>query len=180
MTISVVFDLSEDLLESAWKLYYEAFHELNALAVQRHLMYRCEFDKVMSDRRVQKYLCRDDNDVLCGLSTYTNDLDSMPLISPQYFERRWPRHYAERRIWYIGFMAVDPLGRAVNTFGQFVEAMYRVAAEQDGIIALDWCRHKDEAHHISRVVELSLRRLTTNVRAQRLDEQHYWLYEFPR
>jgi hypothetical protein len=75
-------------------------------------------------------------------------------------------------------VAVDPKGRASFTFGQLVEAMYRVAAERDGIITLDWCRHKDEAHHISRVVELMLRRLSGGtVRASRMDEQQYWLFD---
>jgi hypothetical protein len=34
-------------------------------------MYRGEFEYVMRDQRVQKYLCLDDDDILCGLSTYT-------------------------------------------------------------------------------------------------------------
>jgi hypothetical protein len=178
MTINVVYEVGDDLLEGSWKLYYEAFRELNSLAVQRHLMFRNEFDDVMLDHRVQKYVCLDDDDLLCGLATYTNELEAMPLISPQYFERRWPKLFAERKIWYCGFVAADPKGRGANTFAQLVEAMFRVAAEQDGIIALDFCRHKDQAHHISRVVELMLRRLSGgSLRASRMDEQQYWLYE---
>src|SRR5688572_13927439 len=85
MNVKVVDEVHQTLLEDAWTLYDAAFRELNGLAVQRHLMYRSEFDEVMRDQRVQKYLCMDDDDTLCGLSTYTNDLHAMPLISPQYF-----------------------------------------------------------------------------------------------
>jgi hypothetical protein len=179
MDITIVDEVPEDLLETTWKLYYEAFHELNAYAVQRHLMFRGEFDDVMADSRVQKYLCIDDEASLCGLSTYTNDLDAVPLISPQYFERRWPRHYAERRIWYCGFVAVAPNGRAGNAFAALVEAMYREARRHDGIIGLDFCRFNDDARHMSRVVRLMLHRLSGEVHAERMDEQQYWLYEFP-
>jgi hypothetical protein len=178
MTVKVVDVLHGSLLEDAWSLYHEAFEELNAFAVQRHLMYRTEFDDVMLDQRVQKYLCLADDDTLCGMSTYTNDLDSMPLISPPYFERRWPQHYAERRVWYCGFVAVHPNGRTANAFGELVEAMYLVAAAQNGIIALDMCRHNDQQRRLSRVVPLMLHRLSGDVRTERMDEQSYWLYEF--
>jgi hypothetical protein len=179
MNVKVVDEIHESLIEDAWTLYYAAFRELNAIAVQRHLMYRGEFDEVMRDQRVQKYLCLDDNDTLCGLSTYTNDLDAVPLISPEYFERRWPQLYAEHRIWYCGFVAIHPQSRAANAFGELVQSMYMVAATQNGIIALDMCRFNDEARRLSRVIPLMLHRLSGEVRTERMDEQSYWLYEFP-
>src|SRR5258706_16131432 len=97
MNVKIVDLVQGDLREEAWTLYSEAFDELNALAVQRHLMYRNEFDDVMADPRVQKYLCLDVDDALRGMSIYTNDLGAVPLISPPYFERHWPEHFAERR-----------------------------------------------------------------------------------
>jgi hypothetical protein len=178
MYVKVVDEIHKSLIEDAWALYHEAFRELNGLAVQRHLMFRHEFDDVMQDRRVQKYLCFDGNDMLRGLSTYTNDLDAMPLISPQYFARRWPKHYAEHRIWYCGFVAVHTDAQAGSTFGELVEAMYLVAATQNGIIALDMCRFNVESRRLSRVVPLMLHRLSGDVRTERMDEQSYWLYEF--
>jgi hypothetical protein len=178
MNMKTVDQLHESLLEDAWDLYYEAFKELNTLAVQRHLMYRNEFDEVMLDRRVQKYLCLDDDAALCGLSTYTNDLDAVPLISPEYFERRWPRHYAERRIWYVGFVAVAATA-PVTTFPSLIAAMHETST-RDALTALDVCAHTDAVRHLPRSVRVLLRRLSGNVRMERLDEQSYWLYEFPK
>jgi hypothetical protein len=179
MNIKVVDELHESLLEEAWSLYHEAFQELNAHTVQRHLMYRSEFDEVMRDRRVEKYLCLDDGGALCGLSTFTNHLDAVPLISPQYFQRRWPQHYAEQRIWYVGFVAVAPNGRAMYAFVELVEAMQRVAAPRNGIVGLDVCRYNNDARRMSRAVGLLVRRITSTVRVEHADEQSYWLYEFP-
>jgi hypothetical protein len=177
--IKVVDEIHGNLLEEAWTLYYTAFRDLNAYAVQRHLMFRSEFDDVMCDQRVQKYLCMDDNDMLCGLSTYTNDLVAVPLISPEYFERRWPELYAEHRIWYCGFVAIHPDSRAPSAFAELVEEMYKVAATQNGIISLDMCRYNDQSRRLSRVIPLMLHRLSGEVRTERMDEQSYWLYEFP-
>jgi hypothetical protein len=183
MNVKVVDELHESLLEEAWTLYHEAFRELNTLAVQRHLMYRGEFDDVMRDRRVQKYLCLDDDGRLCGLATYTNDLDAVPLISPQYFQRRWPGQYAERRIWYIGFMAVNATGRARSALVEMVALMHAVAAAQNGIVGLDVCRYNGDGRHMGRTMGLLVQRLSDDAgieaRIERADEQSYWLYEFP-
>jgi len=179
MNIKVLDELDDNFLDDAWALYHEAFRDLNGLAVQRHLMYRDEFEVVMRDRRVQKYLCLDDEGDLCGLSTFTNDLDAVPLISPQYFQRRWPRRYAERRIWYVGFVAVHPNGRARNAFVALVEAMQLVAAPQNGVVGLDVCRYNEQARHLPRSVGMLVHRITNTVQVERADEQSYWLYEFP-
>lgn len=180
MTIKVVDEVHDSLIEEAWTLYHTAFRELNAYAVQRHLMYRHEFDEVMRDTRVRKYLWLNDDGALGGLSTYTNDLDAVPLISPQYFERRWPDLYAQRRIWYCGFVGVHPNCQGNHrAFADMVEAMYLEAATSGGIIALDMCRFNDESRRLSRAIPLMLHRLSGNVRTERMDEQSYWLYEFP-
>jgi hypothetical protein len=177
MTIKVVDELHETLIEDAWKLYHEAFSELNAFAVQRHLMYRSEFDEVMLDPRVQKYLCLGDDGNLSGVATYTNDLDAVPLISPRYFERRWPQHYAEGRIWYVGFVAVRD-GVPLTVFGEIIGAMHETSGRH-AITALDVCARTDAVRHLPRSVRVLLHRISGNVRMERLDEQSYWLYEFP-
>jgi len=180
MVIKMVEQINDDeILESAWQLYVDAFRELNTLAVQRHLMYRSEFDEVMSDQRVQKYLCLDDAGTLCGLSTYTNDLDAVPLISPDYFARHWPDHYAARKIWYIGFVAVHPQMQGRHMFAQMVEEMYVVAATQNGLVGIDICTYNDNVRHMSHIFRSMVERLTANTRFKRIDQQSYWLWEFP-
>lgn len=180
MVIKVIDQVNEEeLLDSLWGLYASAFRGINALAVQRHLMYRPEFDEVMRDPKVQKYLCLDDAGRLCGLSTYTNELFAMPLISPEYFERRWPELYAQRKIWYCGFVAVPPEVKSNSAFAELVEAMYLTAANQNGIISLDFCQFNDNRRKMGRVVSIMLNRLSGDCRAERMDQQSFWVYEFP-
>jgi hypothetical protein len=178
MLVKIVDQITdEQLIESAWQLYEEAFRELNALAVQRHLMYRSEFDEVMADPRVQKYLCLSDDGTLCGMSTYTNDLKAVPLIAPEYFEHHWPAYFAARKIWYIGFLAVHPDAQGRRVFAQLAEQMYMVAASQDGLVGLDLCNYNDEKRNMSRVLRIMARRLGRS-RLERIDQQSYWLYRF--
>jgi hypothetical protein len=167
--------------KAAWELYEGALGELRSLAVQRHLMYQSEFDEMMLDQRIEKYLCYDEVDgKLCGLSTYTNDLFAMSLIAPEYFERRWPELYQQNKIWYCGFVAVGPETRHTRAFAAMVEAMYHKAADQNGIIALDFCKLNDDKRRMSRVIRLMLHRLSEGaLQASLMDQQSFWIYEFP-
>jgi len=161
-------------------MYFETFKDFNTLAVPRHLMYRSEFDEVMRDERVQKYLCLEDDGTLSGLATYTNDLSAVPLIAPEYFERHWPEHYANNRIWYIGFVCVHPEAQGHEAFAQMVEQMYLIAVTQNGLVGLDICSYNDEVRNMSRVFRVMIRRLTKEMKFTRIDQQSYWLYEFPQ
>jgi hypothetical protein len=180
MVIKVIDQITdEDLHETLWKMYLDAFEDLNTMAVQRHLMFRSEFDEVMLDSRIHKYLALDDDGAVLGVATYTNDLSAVPLISPPYFERHWPEHYAANRIWYIGFVAVDPQVQGREVFAQLVEQMYLVASAQNGLVGLDICSYNDDTRHMSRIFRLMIRRQTSNMKFSRIDQQSYWLYEFP-
>lgn len=176
MKIDVAKTLDGGQLDEAWRLYEQAFTGLNAFAVQRHLMYRSEFDGVAADVRIQKWLALDDDGTLLGLATYTNDLAAWPLVSEAYFARRWPEHFAEQRIWYCGYVAVPSHRQGV--FGELVEAMYVEAALHRGIICLDVCRHNEMMFHLPQTIERMLSRISNGeVRTERADTQSFFTYE---
>lgn len=174
--------LPTDMLEDAWQLYAEAFEELRAVAVQRHVLTRSEFDELMADARIHKYLVRHpDEDRLAALSTITNDLEAVPLISPDYFRKRWPKQYADRQIWYVPFNAIHPNYRGSGIFELICETMREVVigtAEQPGIVGLDFCRRNEEPYRLPHAIHNALARLGS-VEAHRLDTQAYWCYELP-
>jgi hypothetical protein len=176
MKIDVLPYLVEERREEAWALYDTAFRDLNALTVQRHLMYRSEFEDLMADTRVDKWCAMSDDGILLGLSTYTNELTAWPLISPEYFARRWPVEYAEHRIWYCGFVAVP--GHQPGVFVDLIEAMYRRAEEQHGVISLDICRHNIESYNLDRSIASWLNRISGGqVRCEAADSQTFMIYE---
>jgi hypothetical protein len=179
-----------------WQLYNEAFEELRSTAVQRHVMLRGEFDGVMADSRVAKYVgvdpARDRR--LCALATLTNELDAMPLISPDYFRRRWPAQFATNRIWYIGFVAVHPDYRGTGLFEQVTGALYRTVWASAGIehtgdrsgdrsgvgsvAALDVCGRNEDLYRLPQSIHRLLESWHGPVRSDRMDQQSYWFYEF--
>jgi ribosomal protein S18 acetylase RimI-like enzyme len=173
--------VTADLTEYAWRVYNDALDELRTTAVQRHIMVRDEFDTVMSDDRVDKYLVHDTEHGgrLCAIGTMTNELDAVPLISPDYFRQRWPTHFAERRIWYIGFVAVHPDYQGAGVVELLAQALYRVVSAERGVAALDVCRRNEQIRRLPQGLHRLLERSYGLVLSDRMDEQSYWFYEFP-
>lgn len=165
--------------EACWLLYLRAFEHLRATAVQRHVMYRREFDEVMADPRVDKYVGRDGEGLPCAVATFTNDLESMPLISPDYFAARWPERYARGQVWYIGFVAVDPEFHGTSMFAALVTRMTDIVAAAGGVAAVDICNRNTEEFHLPRAILRYVKRGHPGVQGHAMDAQTYHAYEFP-
>jgi len=169
--------VGEDLADAAWGLYCLAFDELRVAAAQRHVMHRHEFDEVMTDKRVTKFIVEDGE--IRGLATRTNDLEAVPLISPDYFQARYPRHFASGRIFYVGFMAVHPDYHGTGVFVDMVTDMSADAAAVGGIMAMDFCRITNKQYQLPQAALRVGRTHNSELTATLLDEQSYWAYEFP-
>jgi ribosomal protein S18 acetylase RimI-like enzyme len=177
MRVDVHSSIPAQLAETAWQLYVEAFDELRSAAVQRHVMLREEFEDLMRDRRVAKCLGYS-GERLCALSTVTNQLDAVSLVSPDYFQRHWPAQFSAGRIYYIVFLGIHPDCRSTGLFERMCEEMYRVAGAAPGLVVFDVCRRNQE-YRFPQAIRAALEQVHGEVRPHRLDEQTYWLYELP-
>jgi hypothetical protein len=169
-----------DLREQAWKLYSLAFDELRYLAVQRHVMYDDEFDAVMADPLVDKYLLWDGEGALQALSTMTTHLRSMPLVSPEYFAHRWPDRYHAGQIYYIGFLGVHPDSHGSGVFGDLVRAMTGPVADVGGLAVIDVCTYNKDRLHLPRAIRWLASTWAPSVAMTDLDAQTYVGYDFSR
>nr|WP_269328698.1 GNAT family N-acetyltransferase [Kineosporia babensis] len=162
-----------------WALYQDAFQNLRHQAVQRHLMYDTEFKEVMLDERVTKYMVRDaQTGRLVALSTMTNDLHAVPLVSPEYFQHQYPELYAQQRIWYIGFLAVAPDYQGSPAASQLIERMCADVNAADGMFVVDICEHRSRRMFAIGIERMAAQHLP-NLKRKRLDAQVFWGYEFP-
>ncbi len=168
-----------DADNALWGLYERAFDELRAEAVQRHLMTHSEFVQVMEDGRIDKLLVTDDAGRVGAMATMTNELDAVPLIEPEYFARRWPELYGDKRVWYVGFVAVDPEHQNAHAMARLIGRMCAEVGDDSGVICVDICRHREAVSKLSEVIERQANRFTPGVTRIDLDAQVFWAYEFP-
>lgn len=182
MLLDIARSIDARRTQECWTLYRLAFDELRTTAVQRHVMLRAEFDGVLADERVTKYLGVDDQagGRLCALATATTDLAAVPLISPEFFAHRWPDLYAARHIWYVGFVAIAAEHQRGPLFGRIVGDIARSAAAVGGVTAMDVSRRVAEQRRLPQALGRYFARLAPGTRGVHLDEQSFWAYEFPR
>ncbi|GAA4971535.1 hypothetical protein [Actinoplanes utahensis] len=181
MRVEVMSELPADLLDEAWDFYSNCFNDLRVLAVNRHLMYRHEFDEVMADQRIDKHVALDDDGV-AGMGTITNDLEAVPLVSADYFQYHWPELYEQRRLFYCLFAGSAVGRRSRGVFVALQRSMYAPIEEVDGKVFFDICSWNEERNQLPRMIAMILGRAASSGRAQptRLDAQSFWMYEFPK
>lgn len=183
-----------DLGDRLWTMYLRAFEPLRAAAVQRHLMIRAEFDEVLADSRVRKILVvrgedpedpddvesagADADDVL-GVAAVTADLEAVPLVSPEYFATRWPLLHAERRIWYVSFLAVTPDYQGSRVASLLVTPIAQRANANGGIVVVDICSHNEVRMRLPSILLRMARVYAPEATMTKLDAQTYWAYDFP-
>jgi hypothetical protein len=168
-----------ELRERAWDAYRDAFDELRAAAIQRHMMTRGEFDEVMADDRVQVYLAEHADGGIVGIATLANDLAAMPLVSPDFFAARWPEHYAAGRCWYIGFVGVRPSAQGAGAFQLIVGTVATSLARSGGVVVLDVPKRNIESFHVPHAVKRIADTLVSGVTCEMIDAQTYWAYTTP-
>ena len=176
--MDVVRVLPPNLLDEAWDFYCDAFDELRTQAVQRHVMHREEFEVQMADKRVLKFVGLEDGRVV-GLATLTDDLTAVPLISPDYFESRWPQLYAQRRIWYVVFIAARSGVAGVGMYVRLIRGIVEQVQSNDGMVAADICSYNESVYALPEMLRRASGRVAGSATRQLLDSQSFWLYEFP-
>jgi hypothetical protein len=179
MRVEVCPVVPEPWRDAAWRFYHDTFDQLKVLAVERHVYHRSEFDDLVTDPRIMKYLVRD-GDAVVGMSAMTDDLAALSFVSLEFFAHRWPEHYAQRRILYCLFVGVHPGPPGKGLFVALQDEMYRrQIAAVDGIAVLDICAHNEGELRLPWLIESIMVKLAGAARVSRLDTQSYWLYEFP-
>jgi hypothetical protein len=165
---------------ACWSFYDRAFEALRIRAAQRHALTRSEFDDQMIDSRVSKHIVYDGGNggKPVGMTTLTNDLKAVPLISPEFYEARWSRLYAEQRIWYVGFLAIDPDYHGTGVLAQMIGSMCSVIPPHGGVIAADICKFNEENMLLPDTFARLAGTFVRQPEKQRLDAQVFWAYEF--
>ncbi len=162
-----------------WQVYERAFAHLRTAAVQRHVKTRAEFDAILGDKRLLKYVVTDPGGAVCAVASVTNDIAAEALLSPDYFAHRWPQLYADKKIWYVGFVAVEPDYQGTGAFTDIIHHIGTTAAEAGGLVVLDVCQRVDEVYRLPAIVGRYARSHVPQVRTLRMDEQAYYAYQFP-
>ncbi|NEN77998.1 hypothetical protein [Nocardioides zeae] len=126
-------------------LYEAAFGPLRVRAAARHVLTHEEFAEEMADERVDKYVALDPDGAIVGISTFTNQLDAIVWISPEFYAARFPEESARDAVYYLGFTLVDPRFHRHRAFESMVETIVERLRAERAVCVWDMCSfNRDE------------------------------------
>ncbi len=165
---------SAEMMAETYRLYEEAFTPLTKLAVQNHMMSYTDFENVWLNPWLEKHLGYVDGE-LAAMSVVTNNLAQWSLISPQYFEAKYPKEYYANQIWYVGFVCVA--GKYQNS-GMFTEMLKSMITDrQIDLFFMDFCKVNLDKKIIA-LTTRALQCLDSGVMISQEDVQEFWKVEW--
>ena len=139
-----------DLKDSFWSLYEESFGPLRIRAAARQVLTEPEFAAELENPRIWKYVARDPQGRLAGLTTLTNDVSTMPWISPEYFEHNYPDEWRRHAVFYVGVTLVRPDMRRDRVWAMMATRVAQRVAAARGVLGYDICGHNDQERSLGR------------------------------
>lgn len=172
-TVTIESAVDERTARRFWHLYEKTFGDLAVMAVARQLLHEHEFMAEMLDVRVDKYLAWDEHGEPVAMCTLTNQLDTVPWISPQYFAHHYPEHTAREAVYYMGFILVDHDHRRAHMFIDLVARIVQTLEDRRAVCAYDICSHNNAVLGLGDAVESLVTSMTpADVRV--VDTQTYY------
>jgi len=159
-----------------YEMYRESFGPMATKAVARQLLHESEFIEEMLDPRVHKFVAWNDDDEAIGMTTLTQDLETVPWISPAYFEHHYPEHHARNGIFYLGFTLVHPDYQGKHVFHAMLGPMWELVRDYRPLVAWDMCLVNDELGLGGSAGRLFS--TFSNVTVVQVDRQNYYVGDF--
>lgn len=160
-----------------YELYLAAFGPMRTRAAARNVLHEEEFFDEMGDRRVSKYVARAPDGRAVGLTTLTNDLRSVPWISPEYYAEHFPEHTARNAVYYLGFTLVHPDARRGSTFTDMMNQVLGRLVAEHAVVGCDICGYNNTALSFDKNI-IKMLMATAEVTVDVLDTQTYYSAEF--
>lgn len=164
--------------ETLWTLCGSSFASLQDKAAARQLLSRAEFELEVLDPRVTKYIARTDSGQIIGLCTLSNDLTTVPWVSPEFYAARYPAYLARGAVFYCGVAMVhSDEARLTGAFAAMVSTFGRDIAAANGILAADMCRFNVDVVQLASAVTGMMKQAWGAANLVELDRQIYLAWE---
>jgi len=132
-------------------LYVDAIGPLDQVAALRHLDTVPEILEVFENPAITKIIAWEGREPV-GLGLVTNDLESVPATSPQFFRALYPE-YAERNAIFYGLaVMVKDTRRGLTVFSRVYMELWQVPAKVGGVLVFDACKHNRDLFDADAVI----------------------------
>jgi hypothetical protein len=121
-----------------WRIYADAFHRLNERTPIHHGAFSEEaFDAILRDPDFAKFLVYGAGELI-GATLLTNDLTKIPWVNPGYFAVRYPKRAAQKKIYFLPAVVIDPRHQDLRLIGARLLQQAVTTLGEDAILAVDY------------------------------------------
>lgn len=167
--------IDADEIEIFLKLYREAFAPLEELSPLRQSMTDEEFRQEMIHESVIKLVAWDDAGKPAAILCMTNDFDRIPWLSPRYYAKKFPDHFAREAIYFFGSLLVHPARRGEHFLGELLKEAVRIVAVDSAIAAYDCCKYNVEVTKLPDIIA-AVGEEICHFRREMIDYQNFYAY----
>jgi hypothetical protein len=125
-----------ELREKIWRLYDLAFRPITEAAVSREMLYRHEFDALISDPLNRLWVLWNDDQPIAA-TVITTDISTTRYLSLQYFETHYPDHVLRNAVHYVLFVIVHPAQVAKGALVRLARESFGLEAEEGALVIFD-------------------------------------------
>jgi ribosomal protein S18 acetylase RimI-like enzyme len=137
--VEILHDVPLNVAEEFLTIYRDAFEPLKTKSPARQWLTDDEFRHEMSDPSVLKFVARAQDDEIVAMALMSTNLDTVPWISQPYFAAKYPEHYADGNIFYIGAMLVRPERQGGPWAKYLLDHIFHFFGERRGVGCFDCC-----------------------------------------
>lgn len=172
--VDILHDVPADVAQDFLSIYRAAFDPLKTKSPARQWLTDEEFLDEMSDPAVLKFVARaQDGDEIVAMSLMATDLSTVPWISEPYFAAKYPEHYGDGKIFYIGVLLVRPERQGGPWAKYLLDHMFHFFGEVHGIGCFDCCLFNVETVRLPELIERAAHPMI-DVEWEVLDRQTYY------
>lgn len=128
---------NQGVRDELWSLYQTAYAKIAEADITRELLFRSEFDEVMSDSTYRTTVVRADDDSPIAMSVIATDIGVTRYLSRPYFQRLYPDRLASGRIHYVMWAVVHPDHQGSRAVFDLIRAGLQPEAEEGTLLVFD-------------------------------------------
>jgi hypothetical protein len=170
-----------ELRDKIWRLYELAFRPITETAVSREMLYRHEFDALISDPLNRLWVLWND-DLPVAATMITTDISTTRYLSRNYFEQHYPDHVLRNALHYVLFVVVHPAHVAKGALVRLARESFGLEADEGALVIFDapLVNQPGERGGMAELVGRLATMVSSGAETQQIEVQRYYAIDFAK
>lgn len=170
---------SPELREKMWRLYELAYQRTSQEAPSREVLFRHEYDAVVSDPANRLWVLWNDQEPIASTLIGT-DVSATRYLSRAYFEKYYPDHVLRNAVHCILWVVVHPAHVAKGALVRLARETFAIEAEEGALLVFDTPRvnQPEETGGLAEMMSRLATMVSVGTVVEQIEVQRYYAVDF--